>query len=305
LEQREGVLKPAWFTEVAERTQSDPETPLANSADIHKARPQLPYQASATRGILERTRNRGILMLEQTNRSPAPTLGVSLEGIIPPMFSFLVEGPALLPGESPSAYRNLVTRLTLTAPAQEVTDWIELRHVADLLWDVLRWRRLRDQYTRILHQRALEAFLKEHKEPRGMNPKVVPAARDKLIAGWARGERRAQGRVGSILSHYGLTHSELMAAGYLRQLDDVERIEDLIVRAETRSMRALRDLERLKTPYARRLAPAAYGIANPFEEDRPDLTERLKRHPDEIDVVQNARHPTHADGKNQGQEAAP
>src|SRR5271169_4778954 len=50
--------------------------------------------------------------------------------------------PALLPGESPAEYSRLYSQLQAELAPADVIEKIWLRDLADLQWDLRRWRRL-------------------------------------------------------------------------------------------------------------------------------------------------------------------
>jgi hypothetical protein len=75
--------------------------------------------------------------------------------------STLFEQPQLLAGEEPAMYQELLTRIRETVKPIDIIEDIFITDIAELEWEVLRWRRLKTALIRELGLAALEHFLEE------------------------------------------------------------------------------------------------------------------------------------------------
>jgi hypothetical protein len=121
--------------------------------------------------------NRGILRGDQTPtdrashdhrpRQPDPH---HLAEVFPREIAALFGPPPLLPDEEAATYRNILVHLSLTLVPEGLIDWLDLKEVGDLTFEILRWRRLRALRLAALQRAALERYLASKAEPRGMRP---------------------------------------------------------------------------------------------------------------------------------------
>src|SRR3954470_1610712 len=65
------------------------------------------------------------------------------EPVIPPEIAELFEPPPLLPGEDSGAYKRLLTGLGVSIAPADIVEWLWVKDVVDLIWEVQRLRRLR------------------------------------------------------------------------------------------------------------------------------------------------------------------
>ena len=158
--------------------------------------------------------------------------------------------PPLLDGESQEVYDTLLARVTGTVNPKDIIEEIWVHDIVDLVWEVLRLRRLK-------------VALLSSSVGRGLNK--LCNDRDKynmgsLIAGWSAREPAAVKKVEQFLKAHGLTMDAVMAHSLVACLDEIERIDIMISRAEARRNAAQREIERRRSVFGQMLQRAVQQI---------------------------------------------
>jgi hypothetical protein len=86
----------------------------------------------------------------------APALGESLpksdntkasvETLIPVEIRDVLGDPPLLATEDPNRYDALLTELAREVRPSDLTEWLWVKDIADLTWDIIRYRRIKASY---------------------------------------------------------------------------------------------------------------------------------------------------------------
>ena len=151
--------------------------------------------------------------------------------------------PPLLDGESQEVYDTLLARVTGTVNPKDIIEEIWVHDIVDLVWEILRLRRLR-------------VALLSSSVGRGLNK--LYNDRDKYDAGslitkWSAREPAAVKKVEQFLKDHGLTMDAVMAHTLVACLDEIERIDIAISRAEARRNAAQREIERRRSVFGQML----------------------------------------------------
>jgi hypothetical protein len=153
----------------------------------------------------------------------------------------------LVGGEDAAAYDELLARIAGTVAPADVLEEMWVRDVVDLAWETLRLRRL-------------NALLLTAAAPEGMvaalTPSIGAEAARELAERWAAGGRRAARRAGTLLAAAGLAPEAVTAHTLALRIDDVERIDRMIMLTEIRRAAALREIERHRAAFAQGLHQA-------------------------------------------------
>jgi hypothetical protein len=169
-------------------------------------------------------------------------------------------GPALLiDGEDGAAYEAMLARIVAFVKPADVLEEFCVQEVADLLWELQRLRRLKAALiratTRRLLQEALRPIIYSDRQP-GSASEDYPNERV-LAVGWAAGDRKAVERVGKLLGSVGSSIESLVAQAMASRMDEIERIDRMIVMAEQRRTAALRAVESRRARLAMQLRRVA------------------------------------------------
>jgi hypothetical protein len=189
----------------------------------------------------------------------------ALELVDPDLLKMMGKGPAL-PGEDSEAYNGLFQRLrSAVSPADDLEE-IWVFDFVDLTWEVLRLRRLKTQLFMSCAGDGLERILDSLSD--------IDDVSD-IVADWVMRKPQAVQRVDKLLAQAGYDRETIWAQTLAAQIDDFERIDHMIARAEGRRNAALREVERHRAGLARRLQEAVTEIEDAkFEDITPPGMER-------------------------------
>jgi hypothetical protein len=164
--------------------------------------------------------------------------------------------PCLVNGEDAAAYDQLAARIVAAVAPGNAIEEIWVRDVVDLVWDVVRLRRLKAGLFRVGASDGMAEIM------RGFGQYHI-AARD-----WAARKPAAVAAVNAQLSAAGLDMSDLTTSTFAARIDQFERIERMLAAAEVRRAAALDAIDNRRV--AERLRAAALeaerAIAPPLEE---------------------------------------
>ena len=158
--------------------------------------------------------------------------------------------PPLLDGESQEVYDALLARVTGTVNPKDIIEEIWVHDVVDLVWEILRLRRLKVALLSSSAGRGLNK-LYDDRDKYGMGS---------LIARWSAREPAAVKKVEQFLKDHGLTMDAVMAHSFVACLDEIERIDIAISRAEARRNAAQREIERRRSVFGQTLQRAVQQI---------------------------------------------
>ena len=159
--------------------------------------------------------------------------------------------PPLLDGESQEVYDALLARVTGTVNPKDILEEMWVHDIVDLDWEVLRLRRLRAALLSSSAGRGLEKLYYDRDEILGIRS---------LIARWSAREPAAVKKVEQFLKDHGLTMDAVRAHSLVACLNEIERIDIMISRAEARRNAAQREIERRRSVFGQTLQRAVQQI---------------------------------------------
>jgi len=164
--------------------------------------------------------------------------------------------PTLVTGEDTATYDQLAARIVAAVAPGNVIEEIWVRDIVDLVWDVVRLRRLKAGLFRVGASDGMAEIM------RGFGEYHI-AARD-----WAARKPAAVAAVNTQLSAAGFDASDLTTSTFAARIDQFDRIERMLAAAEVRRAAALDRIENRRV--AGRLRAAAHeaerAAAPPVEE---------------------------------------
>jgi hypothetical protein len=186
---------------------------------------------------------------------PAPSALAEASRATPPdpVLTQILGPPPILASEDARTYEALQDRVRAAMAPADVIEELWVRDVVDLMWEALRLRRLKAKLMGAAKPQALSIIL---------GGLVADARRRELVDGWVAGNRRARRAVERTLTEAGLDEATVEAVTLSERLDDLERIDRMIMQAEARRHGALREVDRHRDATARRL----YGGAAEYED---------------------------------------
>jgi hypothetical protein len=144
--------------------------------------------------------------------------------------------PPLLEGEDPAAYDALLARVSEAVRPADMLEEIWVRDVVDLAWEAFRMRRLKTNLLTANVHKGLNEILETFRawdEPEG-----------RLAKNWAAREPDAIKQVTKLLAAAGLTMDAVRAQTLSLKIDDIERIDCMILNAGARRDAVLREVDR-------------------------------------------------------------
>ena len=185
----------------------------------------------------------GEILIEDKEQTELATVPPTDGGTIAAGHLEIFGPPPLLDGESQEVYDTLLARVTGTVNPKDIIEEIWVHDIVDLVWEILRLRRLKVALLSSSVGRGLHKLYHD---------------RDKydmgsLIARWSAREPAAVKKVEQFLKDHGLTMDAVMAHSFVACLDEIERIDIAISRAEARRNAAQREIERRRSVFGQTL----------------------------------------------------
>jgi hypothetical protein len=166
----------------------------------------------------------------------------------------------LIDGEDGTNYDVILERISADVAPEDFVEEIWVRNVVDLVWDSVRLRRLKSQLLQAAAHEGLERLLASMIDWMRAGP---------LARKWALGDEEAMGEVERLLGRAGLTFDAVMAQTLAARIDDVERIDRMIIIAEARRDAVLREIRSRRAAFGQALRRAGEAIDAEFEDVAP------------------------------------
>ena len=192
---------------------------------------------------------------------------------VPSDIQDLLGKPPLLKHENKDHYLALMRRLASTTRPDDFIEWLWVRDVADLTWEIIRWRRLKVALMDSGRQRAIEHFVRQVSAP---GPMVsVDAASDAAILAekWFT-EPKSKKQVDQLLAKHELDAESIAAQAFAQARADLETAEKLLAACEIRRNDALNAIERRRQAFGRSLQRASDDVVDAEVEILPPAPDR-------------------------------
>jgi hypothetical protein len=155
--------------------------------------------------------------------------------------------PPILPTEDLEAYNHLHDRVRSAVAPGDVIEELWIRDVVDLMWETLRLRRLKAKLIMACAHEGLRHALDSLANEDEM---------DRLISNWIDRKPQAVKRVDQLLARAGYDGEVVYAYTLAIRLDDLERIDRVIMQADARRNAVIREVDRHRDALAQRLRDA-------------------------------------------------
>ena len=182
----------------------------------------------------------------------------------------MVAPPRLWDGDDPAGYDLLQARVFGALGPKDFLEEIWTRDVVDLVWEVLRLRRMKADLMREAAHKGMAEVLK---------PRVsllAGATRHDTAEKWACGDQKAAATVNHVLAKSGLTMDAVYANTFSALIDRFECIDRMTMMAEQRRDTMIRDIEWHREQFAKRLRHAINDVEDAeFKDVTAEGTRRL------------------------------
>ena len=209
-------------------------------------------------------------MADRTKTAPAlakslPKLDnnkASIETLVPAEIRDMLGEPPLLATEDPNQYDALLTELAREVRPSDFIEWLWVKDIADLTWDIIRYRRIKASYVDGRFGSALvqQLNLALQRDKRAVTDKsalrfdldrimdeAIKLAND-FIANANTKEKRDKW-----LKAHGVNAESITATSFDAAVDKLEVIERMLASVEHRRNNALQEIERRRNALGRAL----------------------------------------------------
>ena len=194
----------------------------------------------------------------------------------------VASGPApILEGEDSKAYDELLARVSGTMKPKDAIEEFWVSDIVDLTWEIFRYRRYKTSLIKAAFRKALEEILEPiHNGIIEANDMPVekaqlklhsrPTPTEKLIHRWMQQEDRVNEGINTMLGLANLTMDDVNARAMALAINDIDRVDRLLSRAEASRNAVLREIERRRDTFAERLRRAVRDVEEgEFEKVEP------------------------------------
>ena len=182
-----------------------------------------------------------------------PALGQDTTALSAPSADFqaLLGPPPIIFGEDKCAYDALFARVQASVRPKDIFEEFWVKDVVDLVWWAQRLRRLKDNLLVATTQEAITAV---------MLPLIGDDNALDLAHGWAARKPEFVEKLQSYLRQTELSMDVVMAQALHIRLNDIERIDRMIMNAEARRNTVLREIDRHRAALADALRRATENV---------------------------------------------
>jgi hypothetical protein len=149
--------------------------------------------------------------------------------------------PPILPGEDLPAYEELATQVASAVNATSIIERIWIKDIADLTWEITRLRKLKAQFVSDHIPGLLIKYFEYLRDP------------DKLVRKWVSGDLNAKARVEKRLASMNLTIDRVYGQALVKDFDNIERIDQMIMVIERRRNAVFHEIDRHRAALSRTL----------------------------------------------------
>jgi hypothetical protein len=168
--------------------------------------------------------------------------------------------PPLITGERAEDYNKLLDRIFRDVKPTDTIEEILVRDVVDLTWETFRLRRLKASLLEVNLHKGLAMVLEPRLAWSDADVMEPTPDSDELSESWAARDPNAIKKTEALLASAGLTMDAVMAQTLAAEIDHVDRIDRMIMSAETRRHVALREIDRHRAVLGERLRRATQDI---------------------------------------------
>ncbi|WP_029079909.1 hypothetical protein [Bradyrhizobium sp. th.b2] len=176
---------------------------------------------------------------------PVPAARQLAVAALPLELEALMPAPLLLPGESLEAYHVLQQAVFADIAPRSALEWLLAIDIAELSWEIRRYRLLRHALLEDHRQHAIEAALRRI-DLAGIAPEFTDHATSHLrqnALSW-RSDRTAAHDIEARLATYGFDQQALNLEVFIQTSEIFLMFEGLLIAAQKRRTLLLKDIDR-------------------------------------------------------------
>jgi hypothetical protein len=174
-------------------------------------------------------------------------------------------GPSpLLEGEDPANYAGLLEQVRQQTAPKDVIEHIYVRDIVDLTWELMRARKIKVALLYKGQVRVVQQFVSNGNWP-GLDMDTRDAVNSAI-------KKRFSDAV-SILKKKGITLEDIMAQAFASESKTLQVIEQNMMQIEARRNFALREIERRRTTFAKRLENSVNVVEAEYKEVKDEKSQ--------------------------------
>ena len=172
----------------------------------------------------------------------------------------LLGAPPLISSEDTAGYDELLARICATLRPSDSLEEFWIRDLVDLVWDTFRLRRTKATMLSYRAAQEVRALLINHPD----GPRMAQM--------WAAGDEAAVKEVEQALRSVGSSGEHAISVAMCSSMQEVERLDRMLVSAEARRSAALRELDYHRGPFVQEVRRAiAQAEASEVTRDAPPI----------------------------------
>jgi len=177
------------------------------------------------------------------------------------IMSLLQQRP-LIWGEAATDYDALFTALLEEIEPVTCLQWLHVKNLSDLAWEIHRYRRLKAKIINLARVDAVESLLKPIAVGRPDTLQAYEREADvkRVAHNLEFGNEAERSAAHQTLINFGFKLDDVTTQSMVMTLPEVMQLDRLIASAEGRMMLLLRDVKRLKDDFVARLQKTAGAI---------------------------------------------
>lgn len=214
--------------------------------------------------------NSGTASQAEAAQTRVPLVAPTQRPVVPEQVRALLGPSWIIEGEDPELYEELLAGVGAAVQPKDLIDWLLLKDVVALTWEIQRTRRHRDSLMRLRRIEAMKTILSS----------IFPAGEhtEALALGWFHGEKEATKGVAELLAQAGLSAADVTAQSILTNAHEFDRLDRQNELHENRRDALLQQIERRRSGWAKQIRRASEDIVDAeFKESAPNaLTGRIR-----------------------------
>jgi hypothetical protein len=185
-------------------------------------------------------------------------------------------GPSwIVEGEDPELYEDLLAQVGAAVQPRDLIDWLLLKDVVALTWEIQRTRRQRESLMRTARHEAMKSILTALLPQLHLIRAGEERETDQLARLWFSGDKEAIKDVDQMFAEAELSEADVLARSLSVNAQEFDRLDQQNERHEYRRDALLRQIERRRAGWAKQVKRASEDVIDgEYTEPTPNVIGR-------------------------------
>ena len=188
---------------------------------------------------------------------PTPVKDGTAGQVIPDEIQVLFGKPPLLNNENPGHYKRLLEKITHTVAPKDTIEWFWVKDVTDLLWEIQRLRRFKATIINYGRKDALTQLFKLAIDDGQLGESYIDEEAKRLAHESIAGDPKARQEANALLKKNSFDEESIRARAFHEYIETIETTDRLLVAAEFRRDKILREIDHHRETLSQRLREIA------------------------------------------------